>query len=70
MGTDSSREPALTFASWQTLVHPLVAWKTVTILLCKCAVLHWFCRLLPTVVLIPVICGLQIERQHIKGLFF
>lgn len=30
MGTASSREPALTFAAWQTLVHPLVAWKTVT----------------------------------------
>lgn len=70
LGTDSSREPALTFVSWQTLVHPLVAWKTVTILLCKHTVLQWFCRLIPTVVLIPVICGLHIEWRHSKGLFF
>lgn len=70
MGTGSSTEPALTFVSQQTLVHPLVAWKTVTILICKHPVLQWFWRLLPTVVLIPVICGLQIEWQHSKGLFF
>jgi len=32
--------------------------------------LQWLCKLHPTAVLIPVICGLKIEWQHSRGLFF
>lgn len=70
LGTDSNREPVLTFVSWQSLAHPLAAWKTETILPFKHSVLQWFCKLHPTIALIPVICGLKIEWQHSKGLFF
>lgn len=65
----SSREPVLTSFSWKTLAHPLVAWKTMTMLLCKFTVLQGFWRLLPIAVLIPVICELQMEWQQSNGLF-
>lgn len=71
LGTDSNREPALTFVCLLAIaVHPLAAWKTETILPFKHTVLQWFCKLHPTTTLIPVICGLKIEWQHSKGLFF